>query len=79
MGDPHLWVQALSYFGSQPEGNKKIAEVLKHIEDTNLLPPLMVVQILAEYDVATLADIKVVYTLSYSLWDIFPSIKLILN
>ena len=59
MGDPHLWVQALSYFGSQPEGNKKIAEVLKHIEDTNLLPPLMVVQILAEYDVATLADIKV--------------------
>ena len=59
MKDSHLWVQALSYFGSQPEANKKIAEVLKHIEDTNLLPPLMVVQILAEYDVATLADIKV--------------------
>jgi len=59
MRDPHLWVQALSYFGSQPAANKKIEEVLKHIEDTNLLPPLMVVQILAEHDVATLADIKV--------------------
>ncbi|XP_065898178.1 vacuolar protein sorting-associated protein 11 homolog [Dysidea avara] len=58
MRDPHLWVQALSYFGSQPAANKKIEEVLKHIEDTNLLPPLMVVQILAEHDVATLADIK---------------------
>ena len=38
---------------------KYIAEVLRHIEDNHLMPPLMVIQTLADSQYATLDDIKV--------------------
>jgi hypothetical protein len=59
--DPNLWVQALTYFASQePEECKsKIQEVLEHIDEHHLMPPLMVVQTLSESKCATLSDIKV--------------------
>lgn len=57
--DPNLWVQALSYFASRQECKAKILDVLRHIEENHLMPPLMVVQTLAESQYATLSDIKV--------------------
>lgn len=57
--DPNLWVQALSYFASVEQCKKFIAEVLQHIEENHLMPPLMVVQTLADSQYATLSDIKV--------------------
>ena len=64
--DPQLWVQALTYFAACRDGaqsldqcKKNIAVVLHHIEENNLMPPLMVVQTLAESSFATLSDIKV--------------------
>ena len=52
-------MQALSYFASGEECKGKISEVLQHIEENHLMPPLMVVQTLAESQYATLSDIKV--------------------
>ncbi len=57
--DPNLWVQALSYFASVEKCKEFIAEVLHHIEANHLMPPLMVVQTLADSQYATLNDIKV--------------------
>jgi hypothetical protein len=57
--DPNLWVQALSYFASKTDCKDKIVEVLKQIEENNLMPPLMVVQTLSESPCSTLSDIKV--------------------
>ena len=57
--DPNLWVQALSYFASCEKCKDYIAEVLHHIEENHLMPPLMVVQMLADSQYATLNDIKV--------------------
>ncbi len=57
--DPNLWVQALSYFASKDNCQKQIVEVLQHVEDYHLMPPLMVVQTLAESPCSTLSDIKV--------------------
>lgn len=57
--DPNLWVQALSYFSSKDNCKDKIVEVLRHVEDNHLMPPLMVVQTLAESPCSTLSDIKV--------------------
>ena len=59
--DPNLWVQALTYFASQEleECKSKIQEVLEHIDEHHLMPPLMVVQTLSESKCATLSDIKV--------------------
>ncbi|XP_064382449.1 vacuolar protein sorting-associated protein 11 homolog [Halichondria panicea] len=56
--DPNLWVQALSYFASVEKCKDFIAEVLHHIEANHLMPPLMVVQTLADSQYATLNDIK---------------------
>lgn len=56
--DPNLWVQALSYFASCEKCKDFIAVVLRHIEENHLMPPLMVVQTLADSQYATLADIK---------------------
>eukprot|EP01137_Pigoraptor_chileana_P023996 Opistho-2@91225 len=54
--DPNLWIQVLSYFAGKPEGcRKEIAEVLSAVTENNLLPPLLVVQILARSKAATLA------------------------
>lgn len=57
--DSNLWVQALSYFASKDNCKDKIVEVLQHVEDYHLMPPLMVVQTLAESPCSTLSDIKV--------------------
>ena len=54
-------MQALTYFASQEqeECKSKIQEVLEHIDEHHLMPPLMVVQTLSESKCATLSDIKV--------------------
>ncbi len=52
-------MQALSYFASVEKCKDFIAEVLHHIEANHLMPPLMVVQTLADSQYATLNDIKV--------------------
>eukprot|EP01107_Rhizomastix_libera_P003647 TRINITY_DN1629_c0_g1_i1.p1 TRINITY_DN1629_c0_g1~~TRINITY_DN1629_c0_g1_i1.p1 ORF type:complete len:988 (+),score=293.25 TRINITY_DN1629_c0_g1_i1:3-2966(+) len=57
--DPNLWIQVLSYFASCDEDcQSKIAEVLKNIDSTNLLPPLLVTQILAQKPSSTLGIVK---------------------
>ncbi|XP_005091075.1 vacuolar protein sorting-associated protein 11 homolog isoform X1 [Aplysia californica] len=57
--DPQLWVQALSYFASKEENCKsQLMETLSHIDKKNLLPPLMVIQILAHNSTATLSVVK---------------------
>lgn len=66
--DPNLWVQALSYFASIDKCKEYIAEVLRHIETNHLMPPLMVVQTLAESQHATLADIKVCVCVGVDGW-----------
>lgn len=54
-----LWEQALSYFARKEEDCKEyITAVLKHIENKNLMPPLLVVQTLAHNSIATLSVIK---------------------
>ncbi len=45
----NLWVQALTYFASKDFCREKISEVLKYIDQHDLLQPLMVVQLLAQY------------------------------
>jgi hypothetical protein len=46
--DPQLWVEALIYFAAQPGAcEAELTQVLDHIDRLGLLPPLMVVQILA--------------------------------
>jgi hypothetical protein len=57
--DPNLWIQVLSYFASKEEDcQKEIMEVLGYIDRDNLLPPLLVIQILSEKKTATLSLIK---------------------
>ncbi|XP_010156406.1 PREDICTED: vacuolar protein sorting-associated protein 11 homolog, partial [Eurypyga helias] len=54
-----LWKQALGYFARKEDDCKEyIAAVLKHIENKNLMPPLLVVQTLAHNSTATLSVIK---------------------
>eukprot|EP00026_Physarum_polycephalum_P001684 Phypoly_transcript_01686.p1 GENE.Phypoly_transcript_01686~~Phypoly_transcript_01686.p1 ORF type:complete len:1051 (+),score=172.81 Phypoly_transcript_01686:443-3154(+) len=57
--DPNLWVQALSYFAAKEEDrHKEIMEVLANIDRDNLIPPLLVIQILAQKPTTTLSVIK---------------------
>ncbi|KAG5843853.1 hypothetical protein ANANG_G00155300 [Anguilla anguilla] len=54
-----LWEQALGYFARKEEDCKAyISEVLEHIDQNNLMPPLLVVQTLAHNSTATLSVIK---------------------
>lgn len=52
--DPNLWVQALNYFvnfkhdDADTDFNEYISRVLQKIEKENLLPPLLVIQILSK-------------------------------
>jgi hypothetical protein len=47
--DPNLWIQVLSYFASiSDECSAEISEVLENIDKSNLMPPLLVLQILAQ-------------------------------
>eukprot|EP00163_Fabomonas_tropica_P014545 TRINITY_DN2645_c0_g1_i7.p3 TRINITY_DN2645_c0_g1~~TRINITY_DN2645_c0_g1_i7.p3 ORF type:complete len:165 (-),score=46.28 TRINITY_DN2645_c0_g1_i7:1977-2471(-) len=57
--DPNLWIQVLSYFaGKEDDCGQEIAEVLSNIDRDNLLPPLLVIQILALNEKTTLSVIK---------------------
>jgi len=57
--DPNLWIQALSYFAAKEEDcQKEIGEVLGNIDRDNLIPPLLVIQILAQKQTTTLSVIK---------------------
>lgn len=48
-GDPQLWAEALEFFCSQPgDCSSAISQVLQHIEQGELLPPLVVLQTLAK-------------------------------
>ncbi|CAB1316601.1 unnamed protein product [Coregonus sp. 'balchen'] len=54
-----LWEQALGYFARKEENCKAyISQVLQHIDQNNLMPPLLVVQTLAHNSTATLSVIK---------------------
>jgi hypothetical protein len=47
--DRSLWVQALTYLAAKPDpSDEHIAEVLEKVKDHNLLPPLQVIQMLAD-------------------------------
>lgn len=56
--DPKLWVQALSYFAKKPDGDTYIAQVIQHIEAQKIIPPLLVVQILAQNRTTTLSMVR---------------------
>jgi hypothetical protein len=58
--DPNLWVQVLSYFANaeDQEFEDEIANILQKIEKDNLLPPLLVVQILSKHPKIKLGNIK---------------------
>ncbi|EFA75946.1 RING zinc finger-containing protein [Heterostelium album PN500] len=57
--DPNLWVQVLSYFAThQKNCQNEITEVLTNIDRDNLIPPLLVIQILAQNKYTTLQVIK---------------------
>lgn len=58
--DSHLWVMALSYFAKKEDDCKtQMREVLTNINEKKLLPPLLVIQTLANSRVCTLGVIKV--------------------
>eukprot|EP01059_Diplonema_ambulator_P031289 TRINITY_DN5693_c0_g2_i1.p1 TRINITY_DN5693_c0_g2~~TRINITY_DN5693_c0_g2_i1.p1 ORF type:complete len:987 (+),score=409.86 TRINITY_DN5693_c0_g2_i1:69-2963(+) len=59
--DPNMWVQVLLYFVGLTETEDvslEIQKVLKHIDDENLLPPLVVIDILAKSKQTQLDTIK---------------------
>ncbi|XP_036368498.1 vacuolar protein sorting-associated protein 11 homolog isoform X3 [Octopus sinensis] len=57
--EPNLWVQSLSYFAMKEDNCKTfLMEVLSHIDKKNLLPPLLVIQTLANNSAATLSVVK---------------------
>ncbi len=59
VSDRTLWIEALTYFASkEADCRQYILEVLTHIEQKNLLPPLMVINALAANSTASLAIIK---------------------
>ena len=57
--DPSIWVQVLTYFANKSEDcRNEISEVLKVIDQQNLLPPLRVVEILSRNQTTTLEMVK---------------------
>jgi hypothetical protein len=58
--DPNLWVQVLSYFANAEDKDfeDEITSILQKIEKDNLLPPLLVVQILSKHPKTKLGTIK---------------------
>ncbi|KYR00557.1 RING zinc finger-containing protein [Tieghemostelium lacteum] len=57
--DPNLWVRALSYFSiTKQDCKNEIVEVLANIDRDNLIPPLLVIQILSQNKNTTLEVIK---------------------
>lgn len=56
--DPNMWVKVLSYFAVREDCENRILEVLQKIEKKNILPPLLVIQILSQTPNAKLKVIK---------------------
>lgn len=57
--DANLWIQTLSYFaGNGEQCQAEIVEVLQHIDKANMLPPLLVLQILSQNASTTLSVVK---------------------
>ena len=57
--DDQLWIQALNYFAAHPEPcERELKHILQVIEQKHLLPPLMVVQIMAKNPTKQLAVIR---------------------
>lgn len=58
-GDPSLWEDVLKYFGELGEDcSKEVKEVLVYIERDDLLPPIIVLQILAKNPCLKLSVVK---------------------
>ncbi|XP_078435860.1 vacuolar protein sorting 11 isoform X2 [Wolffia australiana] len=59
-GDPSLWVESLKYFAEVDDDDcsKEIKEVLKFIEKDDILPPIVVLQMLARNQRLTLSVVK---------------------
>eukprot|EP01018_Ginkgo_biloba_P031346 Gb_07923 [translate_table: standard] len=58
-GEPSLWADVLKYFGELGEDcSKEVKEVLVYIERDELLPPIIVLQILAKNPYLTLSVVK---------------------
>ena len=61
--DTNLWVQALTYFGARPDFPQQyIEQILAQVEERNLLPPLVVVQVLARNRKMPLSIVKTYIT-----------------
>jgi len=57
--DPNLWVQVLTYFATlEDNAEEEIATVLDKIEKEEILPPLLVIQILGKNDKTKLYTVK---------------------
>ncbi|KAI0497698.1 hypothetical protein KFK09_020931 [Dendrobium nobile] len=58
-GDPSLWGDLLKYFGELGEDcSKEVKEVLTYIERDDVLPPIVVVQLLSKNPCLTLSVVK---------------------
>lgn len=58
-GDPQLWSEVLDYFARQPQDcTEQVGTVLHHIEAGSLLPPLVVLSILAKNPKLQLSTVK---------------------
>jgi len=63
--EPQLWVEALHFLAAQEElPRSEVTRVLERIEEGRLLPPLVVVQVLAQHPGATLELVKGLMTRS---------------
>nr|XP_039266743.1 vacuolar protein sorting-associated protein 11 homolog [Styela clava] len=58
--DPSLWQQALTFFARQEDVKceEHIMQVLTHVDKNNLLPPLLVIQLLSRSSTVSLSVIK---------------------
>ena len=75
--DNNLWVSALQHFAhsSSSKNSEYIKETLDYIERYNLLPPLMVIEILSKSKHTKLGDVKVSgCSLSYILMGVSTSL-----
>ena len=59
--DTHLWVLALQYFAREESGHRSqyIHKILEQVDHYNLLPPLVVIEILSKSRYTKLGDVKV--------------------
>ena len=60
--DTHLWVLALQFFAREEAEHRSqhIHEILEQVDHYNLLPPLVIVEILSKSSLTKLGDVKVI-------------------